>query len=382
MRYLGHLSIKRVIALLFVCVIWPLLSILSLNIDNIAGITSKITLCSLQAQSQPKQISLRQYLLTSTPQLQEDSLYYFQNPEDSSLYGVKNRQGEIIIPARSRLFLNSKLDAAIMEGYIELPVRKSLRNYNAEAIAIPIREVYNRQGAFLYLAQFFDNSSDYFEQGLRRYVDHQKMGFVDRAGNIQIVAQWDFVTPFHYGYAKVYTGGWKRKVVDKSDEHWTVQPTSQASTSYVINKQGKRVFPVKSAKGQTRKDAPTSIDKNYKKKFNTPKPGCIIDGQLYPYPFHYSEIEQRIYHQINQNKQLKRYVSKHLYSHPSDIHFEIVESPSRYFPFYVLQPYNESTLYGDITIYANLKGDTFYHYESFDELLTPLQQWLQKPSAF
>lgn len=100
--------------------------------------------------------------------------------------------------------------------------------------------MYDRKGNFLYYPQLFDNGPDYWEEGLRRYVENGKIGFVDALGNKVIIAQWDFATPFYNGYAKVFEGGWKKKY-DKGGEHWSVVPATKISKSYWINKKGKRV---------------------------------------------------------------------------------------------------------------------------------------------
>lgn len=48
-----------------------------------------------------------------------------------------------------------------------------------------------------------DNGPDYFCEGLARYVDGGKTGFIDPSGNIVINAQFGFACPFKSGYSKV-----------------------------------------------------------------------------------------------------------------------------------------------------------------------------------
>ncbi len=47
----------------------------------------------------------------------------------------------------------------------------------------------------------YDNGPDYFIEGLSRYLDHKKIGFINTGGEIQIKAQFEFVRPFSEGLA-------------------------------------------------------------------------------------------------------------------------------------------------------------------------------------
>lgn len=52
----------------------------------------------------------------------------------------------------------------------------------------------------------FDNGPDYFEDGLSRYVDNGKMGFINTSGKIVIPAAYDFARPFSEKRAAVCNG--------------------------------------------------------------------------------------------------------------------------------------------------------------------------------
>jgi hypothetical protein len=52
----------------------------------------------------------------------------------------------------------------------------------------------------------FDNGPDYVRDGLMRYVDGTKIGFVDEACRIRIRAVWDFAFSFSEGLAVVCQG--------------------------------------------------------------------------------------------------------------------------------------------------------------------------------
>lgn len=52
----------------------------------------------------------------------------------------------------------------------------------------------------------FDNGPDYFVEGLSRYVENGKIGFIDRSGRIVIPAAYDFARPFSDARAAVCNG--------------------------------------------------------------------------------------------------------------------------------------------------------------------------------
>ena len=82
----------------------------------------------------------------------------------------------------------------------------------------------------------FDNGPDDFVEGLARYTTGEKVGFIDESGAVVISAGFDFVFPFHKGYAVVCNGGEK-----KSDgEHVSLK----GGLWGCIDKSGKIVAPV------------------------------------------------------------------------------------------------------------------------------------------
>lgn len=55
-------------------------------------------------------------------------------------------------------------------------------------------------------AKFFDNGPDYFVQGRARVVDHDKVGFIDRAGKLVVPTKFDAAGSFCDGLAPVCMG--------------------------------------------------------------------------------------------------------------------------------------------------------------------------------
>jgi len=55
-------------------------------------------------------------------------------------------------------------------------------------------------------AYFFDKGPDYFEEGLARFIENGKIGYMDENLNKIIPAQFDGAGPFNKGKAKVCIG--------------------------------------------------------------------------------------------------------------------------------------------------------------------------------
>lgn len=64
----------------------------------------------------------------------------------------------------------------------------------------------NRKKKVVYKPFIFDNGPDYVQEGLLRFVENGKMGFVNEAGKKVIKAQFDFVFPFEQGRARFCNG--------------------------------------------------------------------------------------------------------------------------------------------------------------------------------
>src|SRR5690606_25825829 len=119
---------------------------------------------------------------------------------------VRNAQGDTIIaPAFPRHGGLHKLDSSTGPT-IEFNLLPSGMKYDESRPASPFGAVYDRNGRFLYYPQGYDNGPDYWEEGLRRYAENGKIGFVDRLGHKVTTPDWEFALPFNYGYAKVFEG--------------------------------------------------------------------------------------------------------------------------------------------------------------------------------
>lgn len=304
-----------------------------------------------------KLLSFGLILLQTTFSLAQtkEKLYYFSTA-DSTKVGAKTESGKIIVPAKFSNYGNYNFKEPIEESTLEFIGTEKAKNYSSKLPPMPAGEVYDRNGKFLYYPQWFDNGLDYFEEGLRRYVSSNKIGFVDKDGNLTIPAQWDFAEPFRYGYAKVYVGGWKKQY-EKGGEHWMIVPTSKKSTSFLINKKGEKIEPYKVKKHP----------KDYE-----------VGGVYYPYPFTSTSTEQKILASL---KNLDIINDIHLA--PCDncikkdhlLDFEITEKPRKYFPYYVVQGYvNQSK--EDSFVFAISSDMTKIYNYSWDGEMQPLQDWI------
>lgn len=108
----------------------------------------------------------------------QHQLYYFTTP-DSSRVGVKDETGKIIIPAT---FYNTNYEflKPITDSLIEFFGASDAPYNGPESPVIAGSAVYDRRGKLVYYPQWFDNGNDYWSEGLRRYVEGDKMGFVNK----------------------------------------------------------------------------------------------------------------------------------------------------------------------------------------------------------
>lgn len=288
----------------------------------------------------------------------QEKLYYFIN-EDSTRIGLKNDAWKIIIPAKFTAIFNYDLENPITDSTIEFVGTSFPLQSTPDLSAYPAGEVYDRSGKFLYYPQLYDNDPDYWEEGLRRYVENEKIGFVDKVAKKVIKAQWDFTTPFNYGYAEVYEGGWKKKY-EEGGEHWFIVAASDSANSYLINKKGERV------EGADKPAHP----KDY-----------FFEGEYYPYPFAYNAKERKIVDSLNSLEVLSDISLVHYYSNSKredlQLQFEIIEYPQGHYPYYVVQGYRQQNKEDDYRIAVSADGKQFYHQPYFSEDgLKPLKEWI------
>ncbi|WP_300600256.1 WG repeat-containing protein [Niabella sp.] len=284
----------------------------------------------------------------------QGQLYYFIDPKDS-LIGVKDDRGRVVIPAKGAPFMNVEAGEPITDSLINLFDMDSTDT----GTAISFGSVYNRKGQFLYRPLAYDNGPDYFEEGLARCVQKGKVGFVNEQGKVTIRPQWDWVSPFNYGYAFACNGCyWDRS---KDPEHPPMAYKEKAKTFYV-NREGKTVSLMKQRK--TEKDLP-------------------VDGGYLPYPFKYTAGERKILDEIDAMEVLSKIRNVNAATKAEGkgarLQFELVGRPSALSPYYKIQGYSYGSFDKEdpFLFYRSLTGEYFHAgWDGKDR--TPFDQWLKE----
>lgn len=288
----------------------------------------------------------------------QKKLFYFLSAD--SLLGVKDEKGTIIIPA-THYFLPIAYDdfSLPIQDSILILVPKPAINLKDPK---PYGLAYDRSGKVLYAPYLFDNGPDYLEEGLSRYVENDKIGFVNRWGEKVIKARWDWVSPFEYGIARACNNC----PIDYSKD--TEHPSLDLSNAriYYIDKKGRTLRPLKtklSAHDQT------------------------LDSLYLPYQFTYNTFETDLLEKIRDLDLISKAFFANYYNQLTDqekqLHFEIVEKPNKDFPYYVINAfrYDADGSYHkvdnpDLLFYATKKG--LIYQIPFDNLeeKVPLNEWL------
>lgn len=118
----------------------------------------------------------------------------------------------------------------LMAGPNNLPKVKALPGYYYGLGA------YARNGQLLYHPFLFDNGPDYFVEGRQRFVHNNKMGFVNRLGEITVPAKYPFVSPYENGVAYACLDCVYKTVDSVNKEHGTYFVGNDIA---VIDKKGK-----------------------------------------------------------------------------------------------------------------------------------------------
>ena len=111
--------------------------------------------------------------------------------------------------------------------------------YNKQGVAHIVTKdgwvAIDKKKKVLYKPFIFDNGPDYVQEGLLRFVENDKMGFVNEAGKKVIPAEFDFVFPFEGGAARFCNGC--KKISD--GEHTMMD--EKTGTWGKIDKTGKKL---------------------------------------------------------------------------------------------------------------------------------------------
>lgn len=279
------------------------------------------------------------------------SVYYYVKGDS---VGVKDQQGKIIIPAIHRNLNEAKDHEKINEELISLPPKWS------DTIRQAWGMVYDRKGKALYAPYFFDNGPDWLEEGMIRYVENNKLGFVNRNGEKVIIPQWDYISSFNYGIASFCNGC----VWDFSDD--SEHPFLKGGLWGYINSKGEKLELT-----SERKSDKDQIEKEH----------------FIPYQFSYSLFEKNILDFINNQKMISKAYFVNYYS-PLDsneriLDFEIIERPSSFFPYFHIKSFEVTKKWGfygggfPLNFYVSRDGKKYY-FEDYSDGFIEFDLWLKK----
>ena len=170
-------------------------------------------------------ITLSIFALITSSCGQRESDYLLKYDDDSCLcFGYTNRKGDIVIKPQYHYATDTLRTIATV---IDTTWRLYMIDRNGKEI----------EGLIPFCYADFLPDNELPGEGLFRFVENGKMGFADMTGKKVIAAQFDFVTPFHDGFATYFMGGGWTPIDDNKEYHeWT----GEYEQGY-INRTGERV---------------------------------------------------------------------------------------------------------------------------------------------
>lgn len=176
------------------------------------------------------------FLTVSSLPVCAESLRYFTDKK-TNLVGLKTRSGTILVPPQYQNFW-ANYEEPIGKEQREIEFIGTRRQNNADgALSFAGGDVYDRSGRYLYSPLWFDMGLDYWIEGRRRFVENGKVGFVNRAGEKVIAAQYQSVSPFWNGYAAVHEGNWQ-KYYSNGGDYMGIKPADKSAKTIIIDYQG------------------------------------------------------------------------------------------------------------------------------------------------
>lgn len=168
----------------------------------------------------------------------------FQDP-DTALWGYKDERGQVAIPCQYE-------HACPFSEYgianVVMHLKRTVDQNEYEPFCFRL----DTKGCIVEQAFFIDNGCDYYEEGLARYVQNNKIGFSNERGQHVIKAAFDMAFPFTNGVAVVSNGC---KVVYKKFQGNPSEsyPVYVGGKWGVIDKKGNIIVPI------AQKDSDTAI---------------------------------------------------------------------------------------------------------------------------
>lgn len=230
---------------------------------------------------------------------QTEKLFYYI--EKDSLLGVKNQNGKIIVPADVTWNTVRYKDTTEIKSSIFLLSFKNKGDL-----------YFDRNGNYLFKTALVALGFSDFHEGYILYEDNGKSGLADRLGNKIISAQYDYISPLAFGFARYCNGCYWD--TSKDEEH----PPLIGGVWGFVDRNGKEIK--------------TTSKRNHPKDIETK------EHQFIPYQFKYNKKEQEI---LAFFEKRKNQIIKINGFNCSDkkLFFEIVEKPSEFESFYKVKTF-------------------------------------------
>lgn len=145
--------------------------------------------------------------------------------------------GEIQLFPRFKAILKNKLASESMPHELLNTRSSGLFPAFVSSTSKRFGAAYFKPDGIGYHVVFYDNGPDYFKNGLSRYIANNKIGFINKAGEVVIKARFNFVSPFLDGYA--------RYCINCKEEKHSEHTSTTSKQWYFIDKKGNTIIPPK-----------------------------------------------------------------------------------------------------------------------------------------
>jgi hypothetical protein len=205
-------------------------------------------------------LSVKAQVVREPSKIPVDPFYFMQRlgpvvlrsaPDSSNLIGMFSTKGTKVLPFSFYNIMNYPLNEPITDNLIFLLVSNMQRYQKAGFEVLSGFETkpnaFLRNGLNMYEPYWYDNGVDYFKEGRQRFVYDNKIGFVNRLGQVTVWAHYSYAEPYRNGYALactdcVYT------VLDSSDKEHCCG--FKGNKWVVINKEGKEIKRLRVIQGE------------------------------------------------------------------------------------------------------------------------------------
>lgn len=279
-----------------------------------------------------------------------DKIRYFVDKKTGNI-GAKNHAGKIIVPA---IYGGAKLWGRYQEPIRNNRIEFFLSKYeHGSEIHQSGSDVYDFKGKYLYTVLWYDMNIDDWSEGIRRYIEHGKIGFVNEKNEKITAAMYDDASQFHYGYSQVWQGKIKRVQID--DEHYALKPEPETKM-FVIDKTGKVVS------GSLKPQADSDIE---------------LGGKYFPTPYYFAnDFERELANKLNDLDVLNK-----IRRIDANMRFQITKRPNRHSPYYELTGFTHRNHApsAEMVVLADKRGRFYayqYNHQRKKNELKPLKTWI------